>query len=128
MNNKTHDRKHPIRIRRNTTLEDVKADNPSTIWYSVNTCWWTHRETDLRSHRDSGLPCDPRGGMLMMGDADAFLESAESNPGHYGIRGLKAFMAAHNDNCVVTVDGVEHPTCLRTWDEYNDLMRPRRFA
>lgn len=107
-------------IRQRISLKGVKADKPETIWYSVNTCWWTHRYTDLRE-RKNNRPCDPRGGMLMMMPAAAFLESAEANPDHYGRHGLDAFMAAHADNCVVAED---YPirTSLETWDEYNDLL------
>ena len=31
------------------TLETVKAAQPETVWYAVKTCWWTHRQTDLRT-------------------------------------------------------------------------------
>ena len=111
-------------IRKQTTLGDVRAGKPTTIWYSVNTCWWTHRETDLRQHRESRLPCDPRGGMLMMtepGGAEHFLQAAEDNPEHYGKHGIEAFTAAHNDNCVVS-EMDSRNTCLQSWDEYNDLL------
>ena len=108
-------------IRKQTTLEDVKKDCPDTIWYSYHTCWWTHRNTDLRTLPDNGLPCDPRGSVLMMVEAYKFIESAEANPDFYGKRGLDAFMAAHNDNCVVSFRDYRN-TCLRTWDEYNDLL------
>ena len=108
-------------IRKQITLEEIKAARPETIWYSVATSWWTHRNTDLRSHRDHGLPCDPRGGMLMMGPAGAFLADAEANPEHFGPHGLDALMAAHNDNCVVS-ESDSRNTCLRTWQEYNDLL------
>ena len=107
-------------IVKRTTLEDVKLAEPDTIWYSVNTCWWTHRQSDLRQHT-SGLPCDPRGGMLMMAGADSFFDVAEGNPGHYGEHGLDALIAAHNDNCVVAPDDLRS-TCLRTWPEYNEAL------
>ena len=109
-------------IREKTTLEDIKAEKPKTIWYSVNTCWWTHRQNDLRVHPESGLPCDPRGGMLMMGPAGEFIANAEANPEHYGKHGLDAFIAAHNDNCVVHLQFDHRPTCLATWDEYNKRL------
>ena len=104
-----------------TTLEDVKADKPETIWYSFVSCWWTHRQSDLRTLPDNGMPCGPRGGVLMMGPADEFLAAAEANPRAYGKYGLKAFMAAHNDNCVVS-ESDDRNTCLRTWPEYNGLI------
>ena len=62
--------------------------------------------------------------MLMMGDAGAFLQAAEENPSLYGKHGLAAFMAAHNDNTVVSEQD-SRQTCLRTWDEYNDLLDQR---
>ena len=68
-----------------------------------------------------GLPCDPHGGVLIMARASDFLTQAEANPGHYGQHGLAVFMAAHNDNCVVSpTDG--RNTCMATWPEYNDLL------
>lgn len=109
-------------IREETTLEDVKGDNPETIWYSYRSCWWTHRASDLRTHPSgNGLPCDPRGGVLLMNDASGFLSAAESNPDHYGRHGLRAFMAAHNDNCVISAEDSRN-TCLNSWDEYNDWI------
>lgn len=108
-------------IRKVTTLERIKQAAPELIWYSVNTCWWTHRQTDLREHPNGGLPCDPRGGMLMMTTANEFLTAAEANPSHYGKHGLEALIAAHNDNCVMSFRDYRK-TCLRTWDEYNELL------
>ena len=109
-----------------TTLEDIKAEAPGTIWHSVNTCWWTHRSGDLCSvdNKPDGLPCDPRGGMLMMADGGEFLAGAEARPDFYGEHGLDAFIAAHNDNCVVSRSD-HRSTCLRTWEEYNDLLTRR---
>ena len=108
-------------IRKQTPLEEIKAAAPETIWYSVNTCWWTHRQTDLRRSPNHDLPCDPQGGMLMVGPANDFLAAAEANPDHYGKHGLDAFIAAHHDNCVVSPDDSRN-TCMRTWQEYNDLL------
>ena len=108
-------------IRKMTTLEQIQLAAPETIYWSVNTCWWTHRQTDLREHPNSGLPCDPRGGVLMMGPWSDFLAAAEANPGHYGKHGLDALMAAHNDNCVMSFRDYRK-TCLQTWQEYNDLI------
>ena len=83
-------------IRKMITLEQVKDANAETIYYGYHTCWWTHRRTDLRV-LPNGLPCDPRGGVLMEGDAKAFLANAERNAlaSHYGRHGMDAFMAAH---------------------------------
>lgn len=102
------------------TLQEIKDAIPDTIWYSVNTCWWTHRETDLRT-LPNGIPCDPRGGVLMMDDGKSFLTAAEANPAHYGVHGLKTFIASHNDNCIISSDDRRN-TCMRSWKEYNDLL------
>ena len=71
-----------------------------------------------------GLPCDPRGSVLMMtrkGDGEGFLKAAERSSAHYGKHGLRAFMAAHHRNCI------ESSTSPRPWsatdyDEYNDAI------
>jgi len=107
------------------SFENVRRAKPTTIFYGVNTCWWTHRESDLYRHPECGLPCDPRGGMLMQTDnADEFLRQAEAHPEHYGRHGLRAFMAAHHQNCITGDGGPRHlwPTCLQTWEEYNALL------
>ena len=108
------------------TLDDIRADQPTTIYYGAISCWWTHRRSDMCVVPDgrpgAGLPCDPRGGVLFeTNDAEAFIVAAEAHPESYGRHGITAFLAAHNDNCVVALDD-RRATCLRTWDEYNDLM------
>ncbi len=107
-------------IIKSITLQEIKDSEPKTIWYSMNTCWWTHRSTDLRT-LPNGLPCDPRGGVLMMAEAEAFIFDAEANPAHYGKHELTAFIAAHNDNCIVSQNDSRN-TCLRSWQEYNDIL------
>lgn len=117
-----------------TTISDVRAAKPKMIYYGANTCWWTHRETDLRRTRPQdfevggrrvrgvSLPRDPRGGMLFQTDnVEAFLRAAETEPSHYGKHGLRTFMAAHNDNCVVS-ESDPRATCFRGWDDYNRLI------
>ena len=92
-------------IRTSITIQDIRDAKPTTIYYGVNTCWWTHRHQDLPWLPGSPFPCDARGGMLMITDNPAgFLRAAEANPNAYGKHGLAAFIAAHNDNCVVAVD------------------------
>ena len=77
---------------------------------------------------ETDLPCDPRGGMLMeTPDPEAFLAAAEENSEAYGEHGLDAFIAAHNDNCVVSPTDHRN-TCLRTWAEYNALLATKRNA
>ena len=109
-----------------TTLEEIKAAAPRTIWWSVSTCWWTHRAENLYWGDSPNLPCDPGGGMLMTGDASGFLANAEANPSFYGSHGLDAFIAAHNDNCVVSLAD-RRSTCLRTWQEYDDLLGGKQW-
>jgi len=54
-------------------------------------------------------------------DVSGFLNSAVANSGHYGKHGLRAFMAAHHDNCQVS-ETDERRTCLETWGQYNDAL------
>jgi hypothetical protein len=68
-----------------------------------------------------GLPCDPRGSVLFMtDDVEGFLTAAENNSAHYGRHGLRAFMAAHHQNCIDPRS--LRPTSATTWDEYNDAI------
>lgn len=115
-------------IRNIITLKGVEAElraaKPGRIWWSVVTCWWTHRESDVRSRSDNGMPCDPRGGVLMMVEgqgATDFIAAARANPAHYGQYGIAAFMAAHNANCEIRYKRprIIVPWAMRTWDEYN---------
>ena len=77
------------------------------------------RARQATSHR---LPCDPRGSVLFQTDnVEGFLSAAESNAAHYGRHGLRAFMAAHHLNCVVSLEDLRS-TSGRTWDEYNDAL------
>jgi len=104
------------------SLDDVKkAPYTVLVYYSVNTCWWTHDINHLCLQPGTQLPCDPRGGMLCEAPIDDFIAQAEANPSHYGKHGLRAFMAAHHENCQVAWNDPRR-TCLRTWDEYNDLL------
>jgi hypothetical protein len=105
-----------------TSIEQLLALKPEMIWYSANTCWWTHKEEHLCNHPEAGLPCDPLGGMLFQtNQAEGFLKAAEANAAHYGKHGIKAFLAAHNDNMVVS-ETDQRVTCFRTWSEYNDVL------
>jgi|SRR5690606_2200160 len=109
-------------IRNKISLAAVKKAEPEIIYFGVNTCWWTHDPRHLCTHPENGLPCDPRGGMLMQSDKPSdFFRHAEANPNHYGKHGLKAFMAAHHLNCVVSREDARG-TCLATWEEYNNLL------
>ena len=106
---------------RQRTIADVRAAHPATIYYGALTCWWSDAPPPYRTRSDfGGLPCDPRGGVLMQTeDAEAFLRSAEENPDSYGKHGLRAFEAALHGN-VVAENG--KPTCSQAWDEYNNLL------
>lgn len=108
-------------IRERITLQDVRNAKPEMIFYGALTPWWTHDRNDL-CLLPSGIPCDPLGGVLMQTDkVEEFLEAAEKNPGHYGRHGLRAFMAAHNDNCVLSHQD-PRPACFRSWEQYNDAL------
>lgn len=103
------------------TIAAVRAAKPAMIFYGANTCWWTHDARHLGRHA-SGLPCDPRGGMLFQTeDVEAFLADAERNATFYGKHGLKAFEAAHHVNCTVGVLD-PRPTCFSSWDDYNRIL------
>ena len=104
------------------TLDQVRAAKPTKIYYGVRTCWWTHNPLHLSKHQGTGLPCDPRGGVLFETDkVEEFLSAAEQSPGHYGRFGLQAFIAAHHLNCVIGKDN-PRPWCFPSWDEYNRLI------
>jgi hypothetical protein len=111
----------PVIVER-TALRDIRLELPSMIFYGANTPWWTHRASDLCRHPISGLPCDPRGGMLFQTDnVIGFIESAVHNAEHYGRHGIRAFMAAHNDNCQVS-ETDSRSTCMDNWGQYNDAL------
>lgn len=103
------------------TMEDVRSAKPTMIFYGANTCWWTH-DPDHLGRTDSGLPCDPRGGMLFQTESvEKFLNAAELNAEHYGRHGLMAFMAAHHQNCVKAKED-RTPWCFSAWEEYNRIL------
>jgi len=104
------------------TLDEVKAAKPETIFYGVMTPWWTHTPDHLGMLPPTGIPCDPRGGVLMQAEGDAFLKHVDDQRASvYGKYGHLAFMAAHHLNCVVSQDDLRS-TCLDSWDEYNDAI------
>lgn len=104
-----------------TSLDEVRAAMPKMIFYGARTCWWTHDASHL-GRLDGGIPCDPRGGVLFQADdIEAFLKSAEESTAHYGKHGLRAFLAAHHSNCVVSADDPK-PTCFESWGDYNRIL------
>lgn len=84
-----------------------------------------------RKAHSLGLPCDPRGGVLFQtDDVEGFLKAAESNATHYGRHGLRAFMAAHHLNCILSFNNCK-PWCSPDWDDYNaaiDAYDARKVA
>ncbi len=112
-----------VKIVEKITLAEVRSAKPGMIFYSATTCWWTHDPAHLgKTAGGHGLPCDPRGGVLFQTeDVEGFLRCAEQGPDHYGKHGLRAFMAAHHLNCLHSEED-PRPWCMRTWDEYNEVL------
>ena len=103
------------------SLDEVCAAMPKMIFYGARTCWWTHDASHL-GRLDGGIPCDPCGGVLYQtDDITGFLKSAEENIAHYGKHELRAFLAAHHRNCVVSVED-PRSTCFESWDDYNRIL------
>lgn len=92
------------------------------IYYGANTPWWTADSANL--YRGAhGLPCDPRGGMLFQTDKpEDFLKAAKDGIAHYGKHGLRTFLLAYHGCVVAKVNGKRLPTCLNSWDDYNNLI------
>ena len=95
----------------------------SFLVYGAMTPWWFVGER-LPYQNPSGLPSDPRGGLLLQIDKPdgfrKFIQSAVDNPAHYGKHGLQAFALAYHGNLVVA--GTGKPTCLNSWDQYNAVL------
>lgn len=103
------------------TIEDIRKVKPEMIYYGAFSVWWTHDPKHL-GKLDNGIPCDPSGGVLLQAtDAERFLKTAEQNPKHYGKHGLKAFIAAHHENMVVSRLDNRH-ICFKSWDECNRVL------
>lgn len=78
-------------------------------------------ERSRRAH-STGLPCDPRGGMLFeTDDVKGFLQAAIDNADYYGKHRLRAFMAAHHSNCFSDLGCTRH-WCSKDWKDYNDAL------
>jgi hypothetical protein len=122
------------------TIADVRAARPKMIYYGARTCWWTHDPNHLCNTGQQkanvvgaggtirqvvskqGLPCDPRGGVLFQtDDIEGFLRAAEEHAEAYGRHGLRAFMAAHHENCQVSLTD-DRRTCGVEWADYNDAL------
>lgn len=112
------------RIKKEITLEDARllASNAEMTYFGAVTPWWTFQDSHL--YRPTGVPTDPRGGVLYQNDKPLeFLTAAENDPSHYGKYGLRTFLLAYH-GCVVVNDGPKagYPTCLKDWDEYEELL------
>jgi hypothetical protein len=106
-------------------IEALAADRNLQAVYSVATPWWSKlAEGFVYRSPTNGLPCDPRGAMLMQADFADFWKAAKEKPEHYGKHGLEAFVAAFHGNVEVeTADGRGWlPTALNAWDDYNRLL------
>ena len=112
------------RIRGLAGIEDAM------IIYAVHTPWWCVTPpfppyrlpgTGGDSIEANGIPCDPRGSVLLQTGMDlmAFIEHAAAKPDHYGEHGMLTFAAAHHMN--VMTDDLQ-PTSLGSWKEYDALV------
>lgn len=111
-----------MEIVENISMKDVRESGAEKIYYAANTCWWTHDPAHLGVLEGSGLPCDPRGSLLLeTDDVQGFLNAAATNPEYYGRHGLRAFMAAHHQNCQLSLTN-PRPWSEPMWDEYNDAL------
>ncbi len=111
-------------IKGEITLEDARrlAASAKMSYFGAVTPWWTFQDSHLCN--PGGVPTDPRGGVLYQSDKPLeFLAAAENNPCHYGKYGLRTFLLAYH-GCVVVKDGPKagYPTCLKDWDEYEELL------
>jgi hypothetical protein len=50
-----------------------EIERPERVFYALHTTWWTWDPADLYRKPGSPIPCDPRGSVLMEGDAPMFL-------------------------------------------------------
>ena len=133
------------------TLADIKAHPRSdTAYYAARTCWWTDDPNHLytlppqnidivkgdavKRVKSTGLPCDPRGSVLMMAPIQDFIAAAENAVAKgehpYGAHGLLAFEAAYHGNCVTGLGNEQYPDGLPTseigWVEYSKLLDAER--
>ena len=95
----------------------------STIYYAAQTCWWTHDAHDLQQ-LPSGLPCGPRGEVLLETSNPAwFLDAAAAKPEHYGPHGIAALVAAHHQNVrYARLMGRVTSWSAASWLWYNTLL------
>jgi hypothetical protein len=83
-------------LEKNVTFEEVQQSGQPNIYYSALTPWWTHDPGDLDTTQ--GIPLDPSGAPLYMGETGSFMRSCIMAGPNYGENGLNALMAAHHKN------------------------------
>ena len=105
---------------KNSTLERISSlvDSRGLVYCAVGTTWWTVRSEHLNSN-EVGLPCDPRGSVLLETAAADFIQRAKDDPAYYGKHGLVAFCAAFHGNLVL--DDIR-PWSLPSWDNVNEVI------
>jgi hypothetical protein len=104
-------------------IEKWARDTKRQVVLAVHTPWWSLWEDEWLPYTipgSGGIPCDPRGSVLIQTNMAKAVQQARDNPGHYGWHGLLAFAAAFHGNVVVKRTG--KPTSLKNWNEYNELL------
>lgn len=96
------------------------------IYYGMNTCWWGHDSDHLGflptpfSGSLGGLPCDPRGGVLLQTENWRHWLSASRAKHQAESRfGLARLMAAHHTNSFLNT-GMRW--CEPSWDRYDEAL------
>jgi len=103
-----------------TDIELLARANNRLV-YAMNTCWWKIGDP-IYSHPGSGLPCGPRGEVLLeTDDPQGFLNAAKNSVAHYGDYGLGVLLIAYHGNIVVPSSG--YPTSLENWEQYAAALR-----
>lgn len=88
-----------IRYIPNWKIRHILDANPTTVWYAMNTNWWTHRREHLyrsSNHGGIGIPCCPRNSPLFeIPFQEWYLPEKIENcyPG-----GIETLMAGHHGN------------------------------
>jgi hypothetical protein len=101
-----------------STVKKMSDEIPKArVVYGFSTCWWKIGDP---CYQKNGLPCDPRGGVLMETTLADFIESAERDTEKFGKHGLRTFMAAYHGNLVTADNG--WPTCFEKWEQYDELV------
>lgn len=112
-----------MKIAKEISLAKIKemAAASSLLRYAMHTCWWGMEDAPwYKTSPTGGLPCDPRGSVLMQTEKPLdFIAQAEANPSHYGKYGLRTFLLSYH-GCVTTDDG--RPTSLEKWAQYEALI------